>query len=166
MNRILTALIFSVFFLTTAFSQKSPCTQQEVFRQLDFWIGNWRVETPDGELAGHNKIEVILDSCIIFENWTGAGFSRGKSFNYYNTATKKWHQKWVDNFANPLEFEGEVINDKIVYTGTSHSRTGEVVFNEMTLTKISDDEVHQLWRQAKAGGDWQTVFDGRYLREK
>ncbi|MEO1260659.1 MAG: hypothetical protein AAFZ15_17815 [Bacteroidota bacterium] len=157
-----------LFLLATliASAQQSPCTQDAGFRQLDFWVGHWRVETPDGQLAGHNKIEIILDSCIVFENWTGAGVSRGKSFNYYNAKTNKWHQHWVDNFGNSLKFEGEATDGEIVYTGTSFSSDGKMVFDVLTLTKVNDDEVRQIWRQSKAGGEWKIVFDGRYLREK
>ena len=165
-EKLILPLLISCFFMTNLFAQKSPCPDHEEFRQLDFWVGNWRVETPDGKLAGHNKIEVILDSCVIMENWTGAGVSRGKSFNYYNASTGKWHQLWIDNFANPLEFEGEVKNGKIVYTGTSYDQKGEVVFNEMTLSKVNENEVRQVWRQSKTGGRWAVVFDGKYIREK
>ena len=161
--------LFIVSVLMTPFfasAQQNVCSHP-VFRQLDFWIGNWRVETPDGKLAGHNRIEGVLDSCVIMENWTGAGSSRGKSLNYYNFQTKKWNQKWIDNYASPLEFEGTIENGVASYTGTSISfQTKKKVFHKLTISKINDDEVHQVWEQSYDEKEWAVVFDGKYIREK
>ena len=51
---------------------KSPCATEPVYRQFDFWIGEWEVYGKDGQKAGDSKIELILDSCIVLENWTSA----------------------------------------------------------------------------------------------
>ena len=49
-----------------------PCSAPP-YRQFDFWIGDWDVFSPDGKLAGHNRVESIEGGCGIQENWTGAG---------------------------------------------------------------------------------------------
>ena len=144
---------------------KSPCKDNEVFRQFDFWDGNWRVETPKGQLAGHNRVEVILDGCVLLENWTGSGPSRGKSFNYYSPQTKKWHQHWVDNFGNSLEFIGEFKDNAIHFKGESKNAKGETIQNKMTISKVSEKEVRQLWEQSKDGENWIVAFDGKYIKE-
>jgi hypothetical protein len=69
-----------------------PCSKPE-FRQFDFWIGKWEVFGVKGTKAGDSKITVILDSCVILEEWTSAGAQQvliytGKSFNSYNSAIK------------------------------------------------------------------------------
>lgn len=162
----LIALLIIIGISIPVVAQQSPCQEQGEYRQLDFWVGDWRVETPAGQVAGHNRIEVILDGCVILENWEGAGASKGKSLNYYDAATKQWHQKWIDNFGRPLEFIGEVTDHSIIYRGTSTASSGNKVLNEMALTKINDDEVRQIWKQSTdEGATWTTVFDGRYLRE-
>ena len=73
---------------------KLPCSDL-VYRQFDFWIGEWEAYNLKGQKAGDSKIELILDSCIILENWTSTSVIKGlryagKSYNTYNTATKKW----------------------------------------------------------------------------
>lgn len=167
MKRWLVTVMTLLSFACILSAQQKPCEQQAEYRQLDFWIGEWRVETPDGKLAGHNKIEPILDGCVIFENWTGGGGGSGKSFNYYDLATKKWHQKWVDSYGTALEFEGTIENDKVAYTGSSVSReTSNKVYHRLTIAKVSDNEVHQLWESSEDQETWKVVFDGKYLREE
>lgn len=126
----------------------------------------WKVETPDGQLAGHNQIEKILDGCALLENWTGNGVSRGKSLNYYDASVMKWKQKWIDNNGQSLELEGHLVDNTIVFTGLTGNADSETsTLQEMTIEKISENEVHQIWKQSNdRGQNWTIVFDGRYLR--
>jgi tetratricopeptide (TPR) repeat protein len=85
-----------------------PCRYSQEARQFDFWIGEWDVKNNQGQPAGKSKIEMMLGDCVIFENWTSAApqVYSGKSFNLYNSATKKWMQTWVDNKGGVMEFIG------------------------------------------------------------
>ena len=162
---ILILFLLSLFSMTLVAQPDKPCEKYPVFRQFDFWIGNWKVLEPDGTLAGNNKIEVILDGCVIMENWTGAGPNRGKSFNYYNFQTKKWHQQWVDNFGQTLEFEGVIKDNVVYYTGESKDLSGKKVYHKLTISKISETEVRQLWEQSFDNENWTIAFDGKYLKQ-
>ena len=165
MKLLLPILLLFVFTFSSQ-AQNSPCGQHEVFTKLDFWVGNWTVYSPNGQVAGHNKISKILDGCTILEEWTGSGPSRGKSLNFYNPQSKMWKQVWVDNFGNPLIFDGTVKQDSMIYIGTSLAANGAQVTNKMTLSKVTDDEVRQLWEQSTdEGTSWNTVFDGKYVRD-
>jgi tetratricopeptide (TPR) repeat protein len=91
-----------------------PCAHQPEYRQFDFWIGEWNVVTTQGQNpAGTSSIQLILDQCVILENWTGGG--TGKSFNHYDTRLKKWIQDWVDSQSNSVHFEGGVDKDGIMH---------------------------------------------------
>ena len=86
MQKLIALLIFSCL-LSSANAQKGklPCSNP-VYRQFDFWIGEWEAFGPGGKKAGDSKISLILDSCIIFEEWTSASLQQGlryagKSFN-------------------------------------------------------------------------------------
>src|SRR5439155_25384777 len=37
----------------------SPCPTDASRHRFDFWIGEWKVETPDGKPAGHSVIQAI-----------------------------------------------------------------------------------------------------------
>src|SRR4030095_3185017 len=93
--------------ISQSFSQK-PCSLP-VFRQFDFWVGTWEAFATNGKKAGDSKISIMLDSCVILEEWTSASSQQGltysgKSFNMYNVVTKQWQQTWVDNTGNTTEF--------------------------------------------------------------
>ncbi len=62
--------------MQTIFSQKLPCSKPE-YRQFDFWIGEWEAYGLNGQKAGDSKISLILDSCIILEEWTSVSVQRG-----------------------------------------------------------------------------------------
>ena len=98
---VLTVSLF--FFGLSVFAQK-PCSKPE-FRQFDFWIGEWEAFGLKGQKAGDSRISLILDSCVILEEWTSANALQGviytgKSFNSYNAATRQWQQTWTDNTGN------------------------------------------------------------------
>ena len=91
------------------FSQRIPCSRPE-FRQFDFWIGEWEAYGVNGKKGGDSKISLILDSCIILEEWTSAGVQQGlryagKSFNTWNAAAQQWQQTWVDNTGNTMHLQ-------------------------------------------------------------
>src|SRR5690349_14596900 len=102
---ILSAIITCI--ALSAVSQK-PCSRPE-YRQFDFWLGQWEAFNTNGQKAGDSKITLLLDSCVILEEWTSAAINRGiryagKSFNTYNAATKQWQQTWVDNVGGSNEY--------------------------------------------------------------
>ena len=103
---------------------------------------------------------------MVLENWNGEGQSEGKSFNYYNAHTKKWHQHWVDNFGQTLELEGTIEEGVARFTGESFNLKGKTVYNILTISKISENEVRQLWKQSFDQEEWKVVFDGKYIREE
>lgn len=152
------------------FAQK-PCSKPE-FRQFDFWIGEWEAFGKKGSKAGDSKISVMLDSCVILEEWTGIanqGFTfTGKSFNSYNAASKQWQQTWSDNTGNTTEFlRGEGSEGKIIYYADKVAGPGGKVFKRrLTFTKINNDKVRQLGeRSDDEGKTWATEYDLEYKRK-
>jgi len=70
--------------LSQAQKASRPCTASPEFRQFDFWIGEWDVQSNgSGQPAGKSSVQLMLGECVIFENWTGALGVNGKSFNIY-----------------------------------------------------------------------------------
>ena len=137
------------FFITAAQAQKLPCSNP-VYRQFDFWIGQWEAFGLDGKKAGDSKISLILDSCIIFEEWTSASLQQGlryagKSFNTYNATTKQWQQTWVDNVGGTNEYlRGKFENNQIIYYSTSFKISKDTMaIRKMTFTNLSADKLRQ-----------------------
>ena len=146
-----------------------PCASDPVYRFFDFWIGEWEAFGPKGK-GGDSKISVILDSCVILEEWTSMqqGYA-GKSFNTYNKATKMWQQTWVDNKGGMTEYNNSVWEkDKmIVTTDNRQLPNGSWLTQRMTFTKLSEDKVRQHGENSTDGGKtWTTTFDLEYRRKK
>jgi len=145
---------------------RRTCTAPE-FHQFDFWIGTWEVRTPDGKVAGTNRIEPILDGCVLQENWRGAKGLQGSSLNMYVPSTKRWHQTWMDQQGTLLLLDGTLRQGAMVMTGEAPSskKPGVTALQRVTWTPSSDGTVRQLWESSEDGGTtWTTVFDGRYSR--
>jgi hypothetical protein len=145
----------------------SPCRSRPEYRQFDFWVGEWDVTNPRGQQAGTNSVQLILGDCVVFENWTGARGSSGKSFNVYNAAKGKWQQTWVDNSGGVLELTGDYKDDQMRFTGETKGAGGKVTLERLTFTRLGDGRVRQFWEQSADGGrTWTVVFDGTYVRKK
>ena len=61
--RQLIALFFGVSVASGAIA--GPC-DDPAYRAFDFWLGEWQVHTPDGKLAGANRIEREYDGCVVY----------------------------------------------------------------------------------------------------
>jgi hypothetical protein len=141
-----------------------PCAAPG-FRQFDFWIGDWEVRTPDGRLAGTNKIEAILEGCALQERWTGSGGSRGTSLNFYEPGAGIWNQVWVDNEGTVLRLGGGLRGGRMILEGRTQDGPTPAAHHRITWTPLDGGRVRQHWESsADAGATWSTLFDGLYAR--
>lgn len=165
-------ILSAVLLAYGSFSQL-PCSSP-VYRQFDFWVGEWEAYGLKGNKAGDSKISIILDSCVVLEEWTSAGKQNGltytgKSFNSYNAATKQWQQTWTDNTGNTTEYlRGEGSNEKIVfYADKVTGQRGKIFKRRLTFTKLSNDKVRQFGERSDDDGKtWTTEYDLEYRRKK
>ena len=134
-------------------------------RAFDFWLGEWQVRTPDGKLAGVNRIEREYGGCVLHERYTtGRGYS-GESLNIYDTSRKRWHQTWVDTSGTLLLLEGDIRDGRMVLEGQTTGTDAQVTRHRITWTPNPDGSVRQFWESTDAKGEWSTAFDGLYTRK-
>ena len=167
-------LILAFLLFTGALaSAQRPCSGIK-YREFDFWIGEWDVYALNGNKAGDSRISLILDSCIILEEWTSANLTKGiryagKSFNTYNSATKQWQQTWVDNVAGTTAYtKGKFEDKKIVFrTDPFNFNKDTMAVRRLTFFNLSTDKVRQLGEISKDREiTWTTEFDLEYRRKK
>ncbi|MCR9277314.1 MAG: hypothetical protein NXH85_05025 [Pseudomonadaceae bacterium] len=150
----------SVFASTAA----PPCGSSE-YREFDFWLGEWQVQTPDGRHAGSNSIVSAQAGCLLVENWRGARGSTGTSMNYFDPVAQRWRQLWVSpgviiDIAGGLTPEGAMrLTGTIVYLGEN----AEFPFRG-TWSEQDDGSVIQFFEEARNPDDWQPWFRGIYRR--
>lgn len=145
---------------------QSSC-EDEGYRQFDFWVGEWRVENPDGERTGTSRITRVYGACAIHEEYSSAGSDfRGGSYNIYDAVTESWHQTWVDSSGRLLQLDGGLEGESMVLRGTRTSREGERVTHRITWTPLDGGRVRQVWELSRDGGDsWELLFEGIYYPE-
>ncbi len=142
------------------------CMNIPEYRGFDFWVGDWNVVGQAGQQLGTNKVVVLADGCIVEENWESAGGGVGKSFNFYNPTTKKWHQSYMDNTGGNWMMDGELRDGVLRYEGTIYSPTGKVLVH-MTFYNMGPDKVRQTAETSTDDGKtWTSVWDGMYVRKK
>lgn len=143
-----------------------PCSFAPEYRQFDFWVGHWDVQN-NGQQAGTNHIEPILDGCVLLENWTSARGGAGKSFNFYDASTGRWQQTWVDSTGNVLNLYGEYRDNALRFSGETRARDGTRTMHRLTFFNLGPQRVRQLWEQSTDDGKtWNTVWDGTYIRRE
>ena len=143
----------------------NPCRARTEFRQFDFWIGEWAPQNPQGVTVGTSSIQLILGSCVIFENWN-TPVSSGKSFNVFDARDGKWHQTWVDARGNITHYVGGLEGDKMVLLSDAVTN-GRKTLNRMTFSRVENGDVRQHGETSSDDGKtWSTTFDFKYVRVK
>jgi hypothetical protein len=150
--------------------QASGCGHAERLRALDFWLGRWTV-TSEGETAGTNIIEPVLNGCAVTERWTGANGHAGFSLFYFDRHADAWKQVWVTDDSlrvggtkEKIEQHALTSPSRIRFQGQYPGRQpGATVSDRTTLTRLPDGSVRQLIEVSTDGGkSWKTTFDGLY----
>lgn len=150
--------------------RKPPaCSEVAGFGELDFWVGEWDVYEK-GELAGHNRIEKILDGCAVLEHWSSEGGGDGKSLFYYLPEEDTWKQVWVTGFAAmPGGIKEKALVERLPggglrFQGRVPRPGGRSVLDRTTLTPLPEGRVRQVIEiSGDEGETWESGWDAVYV---
>jgi hypothetical protein len=138
-----------------------PCTLAPEFRQFDYWLGEWDVEIGGQKLA-QSSIQLILNDCVIFENYTDSRGYAGKSFSLYDATSKKWEQHYVDTAGGVQTMTGGIEDGRMVF----YWKTPQGL-QRMSYTKEGADRVRQtIDVSADDGKTWTPSYNGLYIRKR
>lgn len=163
-------ILFGILLFTApAHAQQDPvrlACDAEPHHRFDFWIGDWDVVDPRGDTIGESRIESVSAGCALLENWTSRGGTDGKSINFYDAGTERWHQVWVGGGGLILRLAGGLdAGGAMVLTGEPRETPQGVMRDRITWTPRSDGTVVQKWDVAPVGtDDWRETFRGVYRR--
>lgn len=145
------------------------CENHDGFNQFDFWVGEWKVYSNDEKRTylGDNSVTKHHANCLIIENWTSAGGGGGMSMNYFNPITDEWRQVWVSNgyaidYTGGLSDRGEMVLSGEIY---SYQKGLRQKFKGIWTALENGDVIQHFDVKAKDDGEWQTWFEGRYIRQ-
>lgn len=154
---------------SAAASKPAPPCSAPVFRQFDFWLGDWDVFDPAGALVGQNSITREEQGCLLVEHWTSASGGTGQSFNFVDLETGKWRQVWVSigatiDYSGGLNAQGEMVLEGRIGHGPGKPNNGAKFRG--TWTANADGSVTQYFQQYDdKTGAWADWFKGTYRRK-
>ncbi len=136
--------------------KRTHCTALE-YRQFDFWAGDWDVfDVGTPTKVAHARVDLILDGCVLREDYQGADGHQGKSFSIYDVSRKVWHQSWVTNRGELLMIDGRFEGGAMVLTGEDRAK-GALVRGEW---KPENGNVRETAVTSINGGKtWTPWFD-------
>ncbi len=91
-----------------------PRCVESVYRQFDFWVGEWDVFDASGQKIGKSSVTREEAGCLIVERWTSARGNGGQSYNFFDPSRNQWRQLWVSpteltDYAGGLNPGGEMV---------------------------------------------------------
>jgi len=137
---------------TTAASCAAP-----TYRQFDFWAGDWDVFDVGSPIkVAHARVDLILEACVLREDYQGTDGHKGQSFTIYDAGRKVWHQSWVTNRGQLLVIEGKIEAGEMVLSGEDHA-AGAVVRG--TWKPENGGVRETAVTSADGGKTWKPWFD-------
>jgi hypothetical protein len=127
------------------------------YRQFDFWVGDWDVFDVGSPIkVARARVDLILDGCVLREDYQGSDGHKGQSFTIYDVSRKVWHQSWVTNRGQLLVIEGKIEAGEMVLSGEDHA-AGALVRG---LWKPESGTVREIAVTSTDGGKtWKPWFD-------
>jgi hypothetical protein len=153
-------------------------TQVAPERQLDFWVGEWQLQSRQRAAPGQekwverkasNSVRKILGGKVIEENFNGSALPtpfNGKSVSVYSANLKKWQQTWVDDSGGYLDFVGEFADGKMIFWREA-TVNGKTFRQRMVFHDITKDRFVWDWERSVDGGaTWILQWRITYARKK
>lgn len=141
----------------------SPCRYADIYKKLDFWLGEWEVFT-NGNKVANSLITKSEDDCILFEDYhTLYGFM-GRSMNYFDPSDSLYKQRWIDMRNSHTVFIEEESRDGYLsmvadLPGGARSKMS------YTYDEADDSVVQTVETSSDGGSTWTMQFQGQYVRK-
>lgn len=146
--------------LTQSSTVNKACSANK-YRQFDFWVGDWDVSDFDKPtvIDAHVRVDLILDGCVLHEDYQDANHSKGESFSIYDTTTNSWHQTWVTNRGRLLLINGNVQGDAMVLSGEDRTPDGKGRLVRGTWRAVPGGVRESAATSMDDGKTWTQWFD-------
>jgi hypothetical protein len=146
----------------------ASCAANPDDRALDFWLGEWTIGAAGGAPNATSRVALELDKCLVVERWDGGRGHTGENFFAYSADDRSWHGLFADNEGRVHVFlEGTVKPGSAEFSGPSRGPQGETVLNRVTIHRVSETQVEQVWQKSSDDGKtWTTAFRGEYTRRQ
>jgi hypothetical protein len=89
-SSIVLAVLFLAF-ATSGFAVNPSCATNPGNRQLDYWLGNWKIGAEASSGNAHSTVSLSLNKCLVVENWDGGRGHSGQNVFGYSADDKNWY---------------------------------------------------------------------------
>lgn len=143
-----------------------PSCDTAPYRAFDFWVGEWEVRTPQGQLTGTNSIQPINAGCALLERYSIGGNPAGQSYNFFDPLRGIWTQLWLSRGViirmegPPVEEGALTLDGTITYANQSEPRA----FRGRWTAQDDGTVLQEFWERNPESGEWGVWFTGIYTR--
>jgi hypothetical protein len=131
-----------------------------VYRQFDFWVGEWDVHTERTRVAGkpaRSRVRAVSLGCALLEEYSNAWGYSATSLSVFDDTGNQWRQVLVDYTGRTTVLAGYFETGRMVlYDQASKHR------RRVTWTPLDDGNVRQHGETSSDGTTWSTSFDALY----
>lgn len=167
--RIAVCLFIMLLFCSVGLlgANATPCADDANSRQLDFWVGSWKVTAPGSAPNAASQVSLAQDKCVVIENWDGGRGHTGANFFAYSADDKKWHGMFTDNRGRVHMMEGTGATGEVQFTASGLSEKGTPELNRVRIVSAGAGKVQQIWEKSNDNGaTWKQEFQGMYEHSK
>ena len=168
LKSIFLAVLFGLGFTTNGFAatDADSCATNSANRQLDYWLGKWKIGAKGSSGNAHSTVSLSLDKCLVVENWDGGSGHYGQNGFGYSADDKRGYGMFADNEGRVHIFtSGKVASGSAAFEGTSRGPNGESFLNRVKVIRLNPNRVEQTWEKSNDNGaNWNVVFRGEYSR--
>lgn len=142
------------------------CNSIAGFRDLDFWVGAWRVAAAHGPALGTSEVAVDLSGCLVEETFVGPRGYESRSFLFYDFVTATWFRTFADRNGEHVMLSGALERGEdgaaMVMTGRDRAPGGGLVDLRVTVEPASHGAVQTWESSADGGATWRTTLTLEY----
>jgi hypothetical protein len=151
-----------------AAEEAHPCALSAPSRALDYWVGEWSVNVPGGGPSSTSTVRLLLDQCVVVENWGDGHGHDGENIFGYSLGDRDWRGMFFDNHGHVHVFvSGKVADGTAEFLGPSVDEHGEAVLNRIRLVRLAPDRIEQTWEKSRDNGQtWNRQFRLEYTRRR
>jgi len=165
---IFLTVLFGVLSATNTFAatNSDSCAANSANRQLDYWLGHWKIGAEGSSGNAHSDVTLSLDKCLVVENWDGGRGHYGQNVFGYSADDKNWYGMFADNEGRVHVFtSGKIADGTAEFEGTSRGPNGESVLNRVKVIRLNPNKIEQRWEKSSDNGTaWNVAFRGVYSR--
>lgn len=131
-----------------------------VYRQFDFWIGEWDVHTERNRAKGTpalSRIREVSSGCAVVEEYRNPWGQTATSLSSFDDTSRQWRQVLVDDRGRATLLSGHFDRGRMVLYDQASNGTRRV-----TWEPLPDGSVRQYGEILSDGTNWRTSFDALY----